>query len=220
MRITESRLRRLIKSVIEESVAIEKKESNDDFVKRLGFANIEDTKLKAWFNSVNPDRNQGYDGRKSGFGGAGALFGNATNNKWVKRYYDKPFSDVLKAYDIDINKTMAGDPDNIDNFLDLFDQFMRSDGTIDSSNREFKYILYNIIIKYKKNSADASYQHGLGQAGISKILSSGVTLGVLKKMVHSMEETYNQVNEEMVYDVDEEGYDEKGREFMKRYQQK
>ncbi len=247
MRITESRLRRIIRSVIKESaeIDVEKiKESNDAFIQRLGFKNKLDKNFQEWFNKVNPDRSQGYDGRKSGWGGQGALFGNAVNTQFNLTYYTFGLCAVLQYEDIKLPiklKHRYTDPklrkiseeyeklstkeklENVNKFLNLFGKMFKGN-LLNAGDKDFQENLRQIISNHKGLDAFVSEKGGYGEYGVSKMRDSGVHLFVLKKIVHAMEATYKKMEEvknelletDESFDVDEEGFSDGGHEFMLR----
>ena len=193
MIITESRLRRIIRSVLLESDKVEKKERVAAFVSRLGFDGNNwrnDTQFAKWFNSVNPDSNDGYDGRKSGFGGGGAIAGNAANSHWYKGWFDRAWDKVCKAYK---NGGM--------NMMNDFDKFMEMDSnkwggegeaevTV-PNNQTFKNMLKFIIEEYKRYSVDSSRKAGYGEAGLDEMERSGVSIYVLITIIKSQQKMQN-----------------------------
>ena len=223
MKITENRLRNLIKSIIKESE--ESVEKNSDFIKRLNLAidssgEIDMSELGRWNDSVNPDGNKRYDGRKSGWGGGGALFGNATNTRFNQNYYDFGLSAVLEHYNIPLffepksryvpqylkkmkdKYEMFSDEkklSNLEKFIELFENmYLDKKGDskqLDANNKTFSFLLRTIVMHHKKLDAHTSQQQGYGAAGVSEIERSEVSLSVLKKIVHEMEKSLEQVKE-------------------------
>ena len=200
MKLTESKLRRIIRSVIFESNLDEsdpyKSESVTNLLGRLG----------AGFN-FNPETRQfsnefaqfysfvhgkPYDSRIAkthGWGARGALFSNAIFNGFsfggqqrldriLDRYIEKKYRNSERNFYYDLLQ-FHGDGEPM--------------GIRDASDREFLNVMRHLVTTFIKNSAESSRKRGYGIEGVREMENSTLTVSFLKKFVHTLERKLDKI---------------------------
>ena len=190
MIISERKLRKIIKDILIEASG-KKIETNDQFIKRLGFSK---ESFEEWFNKINPGE------KGSGLGARGYLYANPVHSIWgetEKALFKKSWNWFLQAMKLT-------EPKELLDYLDGFYLRNSSNNNRVGIDEKFMDMIYNLIIQYKEIKHDEYENLGYGRHSLSEILNHGISLHMFKRFVYFIEDKLKEAEKEAEKEMSEE----------------
>ena len=186
MRITESKLRRIVRSVILESNVDEiVSKEKDDFKERLGF---NDKSFAEFYNYVHGKEVGSKIYPTQGWGASGALYANATFG--TRSFRESVFDEMLDEL---IKNKYNDSPEFFYTSLAGFHRFEDAESKRNGNDDNFKNVMKHLVTTFRSKEVKSSREYGLGYDGLVKKANSTFTESLLKMFVNRLEEKLEKI---------------------------
>lgn len=201
MRITEGKLRSIVRSVIRESSANENNpyrgESFDEFKVRLG---LDDNRFKIFYLYVHdlPARIDTRIEKTHGWGARDSLYANATYSRFTGLYGQERLDRILDNYIKEKYNNYSSIKHTQEHlfYIDLLDFYNDGEpmGPRNGDSKPFWNVINYLVRNYRKKEAEGSRNRGGGIEGIREKEKATLTVSFLKQFVYTLEKKLDKIS--------------------------